>query len=492
MTLSPEKSKRGILLIQPRSSLLDLKKNKPGPPYGILSAMRLLPRDLPIRLLDQRLDHPFEPRLAEALRDNPLFAGITTIAGPMIRHALEITTMVKRLSPATPVIWGGPHSLVAGELAAAHPLIDAVVEGEGEKTLAEIVQALSNGSALGEVKGIWIKRNNRPVLTGDRPLLDLETLPFVAYGLVGDRYFYPSAGRPTAYLETSRGCPHRCLFCYHSVKRQPWRAVSAEYAVMAMEALISENPSVRHLYLTDDNYFQQKERVLEIVQGLLRKRMDLTYQVQGAALADLERFTEQEIKTLAASGCSRVDIGAETASPEMAKKLGKPMDISVLHRIAGWLSKAGILPWINFMAGFPEESAEDFSLTLKEIGRLVEEFPKIMISPLYSYYPYPGTKMYEQSVERGFQAPREIASLAESSWRKPGTPWLSGKKQAVLDRVYFYTIFIDNKVTYYRPGMAARVLLGLFKPLARWRLKTKQFGLPLEKWIFEWFFGSEY
>ncbi len=480
------------ILIQPRSSVLDLNKGKPSPPFGLLCLARSLSPECRVRILDQRIPG-FDRELRRILETKPLFIGITAIAGPMIRHAVEISEKVKSASPDARVVWGGPHSIVAGDLAARHPCVDAVVIADGEITALKIARAMKNDESLAPIRGLWLKNGEGDVTcTGEPEFPDLDALPPVSYEIVGDRYFYPSLGKPTAYFETSRGCPYKCSYCYQSSRSFPRRFMSPEKAIESCLFLVRENPSVGHLYIVDDNYFFEKDRALEISRLLIAKSMSISYQVQGATQIDLERFSDEELALLRRSGCVRVDIGAESGSARMSKALGKKVDSRRLLEMIGRLTKVDIIPWINFMSGFPDESEEDLNKTVDTVRAITQNFPKTLVSPIYAYYPYPETRMYDQAIEKGFIKPETVGEIARGAWRTPQSPWLSQGRRTALDRLYFYSIFIDAKVAFYSSSRRTAFMMKFLKPLARFRLKRRCFGFPFEKWFFEKFFGKEY
>jgi len=483
-----------ILFIQPLTTLLDTKKDKPTPPFGILSAIRHLPKEFEIEILDQRLATNFKDELEKRLKSEqlPTFVGLSVIAGPMVKYALEISDLIKKLNTHLPVVWGGPHSFIAGELAIKDPRIDVVACGEGEETIVDLASALAVGGALFKVAGLYIKEGDETFFTGARELVELNGLPPVSYKPVGSRYFYPSLGRPTAFFETSRGCPYRCAFCYQSTQNFSWRAASAQWVKDALEFLLKENPQVKHLYVADDNYFFDKERALEIASNLLNAGYDLTYQIQGASLSDLARFSFEELRTLGKSGCVRVDIGAETGSERIARMINKPSNVEKLFEVAKNLSEAGIIPWVNFMVGFPGETASDLKATLISVNRLLREVPDVLLSPVYTYYPYPQTALYERALQLGFKPPENIADLSRASWNSPVTPWVKNGEKKLFENLYFYSIFVDRKIEYYRTGVGTKILSRLFRPIARFRLKYGFFFFPVEKWLFKLVYGGEY
>ena len=90
-----------------------------------------------------------------------------------------------------PVVWGGIHPTLLPEQTLENENIDIVVQGEGEETFFELVQALEKGDPLSKVKGIWYKENGEIRNTEPRPFVDLNELPPLSYHLVDvEKYLY--------------------------------------------------------------------------------------------------------------------------------------------------------------------------------------------------------------------------------------------------------------------------------------------------------------
>jgi len=132
-------------------------------------------------VIDQRIEPQWEAELLDELKKGPLCVGISSMTGPQLRYALAASKLVKAHSSA-PVIWGGPHPSLMPEQTLRHELIDVVVEGEGEETLPELLQALEGKRPMGTVRGIWYKDGGRPVKTAPRDFTDLNTQPPLYHG----------------------------------------------------------------------------------------------------------------------------------------------------------------------------------------------------------------------------------------------------------------------------------------------------------------------
>lgn len=107
-----------------------------------------------VRLIDQRTEPQWEAQLLDELKKGPLCVGISSMTGPQLRYALAASRLVKAHSPA-PVVWGGPHPSLMPDQTLRHELVDVVVEGEGEETLPELLQALEGKRPMDTVRGIW-------------------------------------------------------------------------------------------------------------------------------------------------------------------------------------------------------------------------------------------------------------------------------------------------------------------------------------------------
>jgi anaerobic magnesium-protoporphyrin IX monomethyl ester cyclase len=168
----------------------------------------------------------------EAKRFRPDLIGIsaTTVA---FHRALEAAVEIKNIMPDNPIVLGGPHVTASHEDALSHEQFDMGVRGEGEHTLLDLVNALSNNSDLFTVDGLAFKQDGRLITNPARPLInDIDDIPFPAYDLIPDISAYnppPSNYKrlPVANIITSRGCPNQCTFCGHQVFGRTLRQRSA-------------------------------------------------------------------------------------------------------------------------------------------------------------------------------------------------------------------------------------------------------------------------
>ena len=90
-------------------------------------------RGYEVRILDQRVEPDWRAILRQELEKRPVCVGVSSMTGPQIRHALEISRMAKAHG-AAPVVWGGIHPTILPAQTLENESIDIVVQGEGERS----------------------------------------------------------------------------------------------------------------------------------------------------------------------------------------------------------------------------------------------------------------------------------------------------------------------------------------------------------------------
>src|SRR5262245_8525984 len=258
-----------IVLLQPRVGYMDSMRSKPALPLSLLHAASLAVGRYEIVLIDQRVSPDWHQRLVRELAQDPLLVGITCYTGPMLGRALELARIVRDLAPAIPILWGGVHVGLLPEQSLRHPLVDLVARGEGEETLVRLADALATGGDLGDVPGLSFLHDDRYVATPAAPYLDVSTAPELPYHLVDiDDYLPLYEGRKSLYMETSRGCPYACTYCYNVYfNDRKWRPQTPERVIERVK-YVRDRYGVEDIYFTDDDFFINPKRSRPIVEGM--------------------------------------------------------------------------------------------------------------------------------------------------------------------------------------------------------------------------------
>ncbi len=166
---------RGVILFNPRSTQAIGDSTLP---MGLIMAASHIAQRFRVKIIDQRLEASWPRLLRDLLKQQPVCMGVTAMTGRQIIEGLKASRIAARAGCS--IVWGGVHASLLPAQTVLHPLIDYVVEGEGEETLDELVQYLAEGRDPGCLSGVWTVENGVPRSAGPRALLDLNLLPMTS------------------------------------------------------------------------------------------------------------------------------------------------------------------------------------------------------------------------------------------------------------------------------------------------------------------------
>src|SRR5579864_5161989 len=184
-----------------------------GPPLGaplslLCLASPLLQAGFEVKLVDNLIAPDYEQTILRETAD-ALCLGISVLTGPHIGAAIRVARAVKKLRPELPVVFGGWHASLATEQTLQEPFVDAIVRGQGELTLLELVQRIAEGKDWHGVKGLSLKDDGVVIHEPERPVANINDFPAPAYDLVDHGIYAKYSGiRQLAYT-TSDGCPYQ-------------------------------------------------------------------------------------------------------------------------------------------------------------------------------------------------------------------------------------------------------------------------------------------
>ncbi len=188
---------------------------------------------------------------------------------------LAVAEEVKRRYPKCIIIFGGaqpPHYPV--EYFEKHPFIDISVRGQGEETFKRILIALANGDSLTEIPSIaWRDPDSGKCVVNEKELeferdLDRFPSPYLK-GLYDDLIQSRTDLSFQAIMETNRGCPFECTFCYWGMG-----GLNRKFSFRSIDRVAQEldwcgKNKIAYVFNADSNFGQHK-RDMEVVQALVK------------------------------------------------------------------------------------------------------------------------------------------------------------------------------------------------------------------------------
>ncbi len=337
---------------------------------------------------------------------SPDIVGIACPFSIRITAALWASRIVKAIEPHVPVVMGGIHpTMFAKEILANCPNVDYVIQGEGEASFPELMNALSRGADVSKIDGLAFRRDGQVVVNEKKSFIqDLDSLPFPDYSLIDlkDYYFDTShwqnpKGLPINIpipLITSRSCPNRCNFCSMFLAHgKKWRPRSPKNVVDEIEYIYKEYGQ-KYFSIMDDNFTLGKARAMEIAREIVRRKLNIQFDApNGLAVATLDK---EMLDALVEAGLIRFSVGIESGSDYIRNTvIGKRLSTEAIVRfnklIYEYRGRLDVKAFI--IIGFPEETKE----TLGQTYSLLETLNVQRVEIFYAV-PYPGTELFQQCV----------------------------------------------------------------------------------------------
>ncbi|TNE46085.1 MAG: radical SAM protein [Deltaproteobacteria bacterium] len=305
-------------------------------------------------------DHNQLLRTIESLGPHVLI-GLSCYSSFDFMRVMTLARFLRRNFPETPMVTGGYHaSALPQDLVFEGSPFDAVVVGEGEEPMREMVETLLGGGRLDKQR------------YGPKNIQDLDSLPPYQWELL--HRYWPRAhmlGRKfQIYL--SRGCPYRCTFCMERAKTEyKWRAYSAERAISELQRLATfTDLSQWVINLADPLFGFQRQWRRQVLEGILEHGL---LPRQYWTLTRSDDLNDEDVKLLAQAHFS-IGIGAETGSPEMILKMQKAKNperyLGALERLAVLSRKHGLNWAANIIVGHPGETQRSMEETHAFLTRL--------------------------------------------------------------------------------------------------------------------------
>jgi radical SAM superfamily enzyme YgiQ (UPF0313 family) len=292
-------------------------------------------------------------------------------------------------------------------------------------------------------------------------------------------------------ISSSRGCPYGCGFCYNTAffKRR-WRALSARRTVDEIRR-VREQYGVRGIRFADDLFFGDVERVREILTLIVQEKLDVLISKLDLHVAQLASVDDGLMELLQKAGARALVVGVESGSQRILDLIGKSLKVEQVVDFNRRVQRFGLIPRYCFMMGFPTETEDDIKATIRLILQLLDENENAM-KDINIYTPYPGTALFDFSVQCGFVPPRRLEDWTRFNWRtvnRQRMPWITAERESLLRMLHCSSLFLEknNFITPLWPTHPlVRLLAWLYRPLARKRVENLFYRFPLEIKLVEW------
>lgn len=339
------------------------------------------------------------------------YGGISTSYGKTKQLSMHIKEKYLNIIQ----IAGGPLATTF-ELLLTKAKLDIVFHGETEISLPMYLEQLAKGGPIHGIPGISYLLNGQVVRNPPAEQIEnLDDVPFPAYHFVDiTRYLQPiqdwinmykdplretpdsdglkkKIGNKKYYLPivTSRGCTHKCLFCYRHVRG--FRQHSVKYVIEHIKYL-QKTYGVDGFQFYDELFNANPAWVMEFCDAIEQNNLDIFYLISGMRV---DKVDEKMLRRLKETGCVEISYGQESGSDVVLKEYRKGVTSQKNKEITLLTRQVGIPATVQLVIGSPGETNSTINETI--------QFLKSVNAHTFSLnylIPLPETPIWQYAMER--------------------------------------------------------------------------------------------
>lgn len=325
---------------------------------------------------------------------------------PSFSNDLEILKQLKAQQPWIITVLTGMHQeLEQVTFLDRYPCIDFIVYGEYEKATVALLQAIKIAGDVSIIQGLLYRnKEKKSVKNSFGKLTPLEELPWpMRVGLPNANYYDSVCGleKPQLQIQASRGCPFQCIFC-------AWPQImyrGTGYRIRQPEEVIAEinhhfeQGRYNSFYFDDDTFNVCQNHVIRIAQLIKKSRLA---KIPWGIMARPDLMTEEILHQLKDANIYSIKYGLESGNVDILAGSGKNMNLQHAIKMIKLTKKLGIRVHLTFTFGLPGDTRKTIHETIDLACKLPADMVQFSIAT-----PFPGTKMHEIYMEKGWLLSKE-------------------------------------------------------------------------------------
>ncbi|MFA6008684.1 MAG: radical SAM protein [Desulfobacteraceae bacterium] len=254
-----------------------------------------------------------------------------------VERSLALAEEIKK-QHACRIIVGGPEITPDNTLIRT-AAVDTFVFGDGEQAFITILSSL-DGSIGKELSSC----SESIFMTASSPYIEGLLEPHIENLIL---------------LETQRGCPYRCGFCFYNKSRSTLSFKDEKHLLEGVRWAVDYG--IEELYLLDPSLNARpdlKNVLSKIAEINVKKRVSITSEIRA------EWIDEELADLFLKAGFSGFEIGLQTTNKRALSVMKRPTDLKKFLKGSLLLKERDILPRIDLIAGLPGDDLEGFKRSI--------------------------------------------------------------------------------------------------------------------------------
>jgi len=333
----------------------------------------LVEAGLSVRVLDLVFETDWQVALARTIRaEDPLLVGLSvrntddcsfTTRKSFLPWISELVSEIRHLTGVF-VLLGGIGFSVMPEAVLRLTGADAGVSGDGEEVLPALVKCLMDGKDITHLPNL-IYREGEAIIRNPRIDADLRKIPPRHRNLFDNRK-YEEQGAIVG-IETTRGCPERCIFCPepaakgNTVRLRPPAAIVQEFRNLLTQG-------VSWFHTCDSEFNKTPDHAKDVCRAVIEG--GLGDSIHWYAYCSPVPFDSELASLMKRAGCLGINFGVDSLCDEQLVRLGRSHTVSDVEEIVTPLRKEDLNYMFDLLIGGPGETPETVRTTIDTVRRL--------------------------------------------------------------------------------------------------------------------------
>ncbi len=338
------------------------------PPLGLLSiGGPLIDDGHHVALVDAEFGPmPLSAIVAEASRFSPdavLFGHSGSTSGhPVIT---EVAQAIVKAVPNVRIVYGGVFPTYHWrDILREERYVTAIVRGEGEETVRQLMRALEIGGDLRIINGIAFRDDYGPRVTPPAPVIrDLDAYR-IGWELIDHARYSYWGGLRAVVVQFSRGCPHLCNYCGQRGFWTRWRHRDPVRFASELARLHREH-GVKVINFADENPTVSKKAWRTFLEALIAENVDLI--LVGSTRADDIVRDADILHLYKKAGWQRFLLGMENTDEKTLELIRKGATTTIDREAIRLMRQHDILSMATWVVGFEEETDRDHWRGLRQL-----------------------------------------------------------------------------------------------------------------------------
>ncbi|SLM31934.1 hypothetical protein MTBBW1_50057 [Desulfamplus magnetovallimortis] len=308
----------------------------------------------------------------------------------------KVAKKIKKAIPGICVLAGGQEvTRSVTNYLELYPELDYIIDGDGEIPIEEF---LTNWNAKKrtleqphKVSGLWYREKKRTLFSG--PAREIESLNQIPSPILNDLVPVHEKNRLGVLLETTRGCPFRCSYCFEGSRKKIIQSQDLTRLEQEVNHMASQGANMFHILdpILCNSKISRLKNISKIFKEAKRKYPAISVAVEGYG----EQITPETIQYM--DFCTTMDIGLQSINPNTVKAIHRSFESSRFEKGINLLHKTDIFFNIYLICGLPFESLTNFFRGV--LFALHQNPPGIFINALYLLN---GTELRKKAHEYGY------------------------------------------------------------------------------------------